>query len=130
MPLSRRAFLALAPAALLAGCGRSKPRVVLYCAQDREFAELVLGGFKDDKGAEVVPRFDTEANKSVGFYNAIVAEKDHPRCDVFWNNEIVSTIRLQRQGLLDAYPSPAAAYYPDWARAAASSPPARWAMPR
>jgi iron(III) transport system substrate-binding protein len=37
---------------------------------------------------------------------------------VHWNNEILSTIRLQRQGLLEPYASPAAAPYPDWARAA------------
>src|SRR5262245_33051357 len=116
-PLYRRAFLALGPAALLGGCTRSKPRVVLYCAQDREFAEQVLGDFSDDKGTQVVPRFDTEGNKSVGFYNEIVAEKGRPRCDVFWNNEIVSTIRLQRQGLLEAHDSPSAAAYPPQARA-------------
>jgi iron(III) transport system substrate-binding protein len=64
-----------------------------------------------------VPRYDTEANKSVAFYEEIVAEKDHPRCDVFWNNEILSTIRLQRQGLLAAHASPAAAPYPRSAKA-------------
>jgi iron(III) transport system substrate-binding protein len=31
---------------------------------------------------------------------------------VFWNNEIVSTIRLKRQGLLEPYDSPSAAPYP------------------
>lgn len=118
MPLSRRDLLALAPACLLAGCaGRARPRVVLYCAQDREFAELVLAGFADEQRTELVPRFDTEGNKSVGFVNEIVAEKGRPRCDVFWNNEIVSTVRLQRQGLLQPYRSPAAADYPPFARA-------------
>ena len=37
--------------------------------------------------------------KSVTHYTEIVSEKSRPmRCDVFWNNEILSTIRLQRQG--------------------------------
>ncbi len=88
---------------LLAG-----PRVVLYCAQDREFAEEVLRQFHQETGLRVDPKFDTEANKSVPFYLELVAEKDRPRCDVFWNNEILSTIRLQRKGLLLPYHSPAA----------------------
>lgn len=115
MPLSRRAFLA--SAALLAGCGRSRPRVVLYCAQDREFAVDLLERFREQHDLDVAPKFDTEANKSVGFYREIVAEKDRPRCDVFWNNEIVSTLRLHRQGLLASYDSPSAKSYPEWAKA-------------
>jgi iron(III) transport system substrate-binding protein len=118
MSLSRRSFLGLLPASLLlSGCTGGRPRVVLYCAQDREFAESVLARFTGETGLPVVPRFDTEANKSVSLYQEIVAEKGHPRCDVFWNNEIVSTIRLQRQGLLAEHDSPAAADYPAWVRA-------------
>ncbi len=112
---SRRSFLGLS--ALLAGCGGSRPRVVLYCAQDREFAVDLLDDFTRETGLAVATKFDTEANKSVGLYREIVAEKARPRCDVFWNNEIVSTIRLQRQGLLDRYTSPSAKSYPDWAKA-------------
>jgi iron(III) transport system substrate-binding protein len=99
------------------GCAPRAPRVVLYCAQDREFAVDLLADFRQQSGLEVVPKFDTEANKSVGFYTEIVAEKDRPRCDVFWNNEIVSTLRLQKQGLLHSYESPVAKDYPAWARA-------------
>jgi iron(III) transport system substrate-binding protein len=118
MPLSRRAFLRLLPiSAALAGCGGSRPRVVLYCAQDREFAIDLLNRFEEESGLKVAAKFDTEANKSVGLYREIVAEKGRPRCDVFWNNEIVSTIRLQRQGLLDPYTSPSAKSYPEWAKA-------------
>src|SRR5262245_61016819 len=115
MPLSRRSFLGLA--ALLAGCGGSRPRVVLYCAQDREFAVELLADFTRETGLDVAPKFDTEANKSIGLYRGLVAEQSRPRCDVFWNNEIVSTLRLQRQGLLNAYTSPSAKSYPQWAKA-------------
>jgi iron(III) transport system substrate-binding protein len=99
------------------GCTSGTPRVVLYCSQDREFAIDLLDDFKKESGLDVTPRFDTEANKSVTFYTEIVAEKDRPRCDVFWNNEIVSTLRLQKQSLLQSYESPAAKDYPAWARA-------------
>src|SRR5262249_52500337 len=40
---------------------------------------------------------------------------DHPRADVFWNNEIVQTIRLQGAGCLEPYASPSAADIPaEW----------------
>jgi iron(III) transport system substrate-binding protein len=102
---------------LAVGCGGSAPRVVLYCAQDQEFAEGLLKEFHDASGLEVATKFDTEKDKSVSLYRELVQEKTRPRCDVFWNNEILSTIRLQKQGLLERYDSPQAAAFPDWARA-------------
>jgi iron(III) transport system substrate-binding protein len=104
--------------ALSCGCGgRPQNRVVLYCAQDEEFAEKVLGEFTQRTGLRVDPKYDTEADKSVSLYTELVNEKAQPRCDVHWNNEILSTIRLQRQGLLEPYRSPSAAPYPAFARA-------------
>jgi iron(III) transport system substrate-binding protein len=102
---------------LVSGCGRTKPRVVLYCAQDREFAEGLLAEFTKAEELEAVPKFDTEADKSVSLYVELVQEKTRPRCDVFWNNEILSTIRLQKQGMLAAHPSVAAKGLPEWAKA-------------
>jgi iron(III) transport system substrate-binding protein len=110
-------YLLLLACLLPVGCKRAEDRVVLYCAQDRDFAVDVLAAFQADKGLSVTPKFDTEANKSVGLYREIVAERARPRCDVFWNNEIVSTIRLSQQGLLQPYQSPAAEPYPAWAKA-------------
>jgi iron(III) transport system substrate-binding protein len=86
--------------------------VVLYCAQDREFAEDLLSSFAQQAGLTVAPKFDTEADKSVSLYFEIVHEKDRPRCDVFWNNEILSTIRLQKQGLLVPYAGESGNLYP------------------
>jgi iron(III) transport system substrate-binding protein len=100
------------------GCGRgAKPRVVLYCAQDREFAEEILPEFTSRTGLEVIPKYDIESEKSVGLALEISREKSRPRCDVHWNNEILWTIRLQRQGLLEPYASPSAADYPSFAKA-------------
>jgi iron(III) transport system substrate-binding protein len=102
------------------GCPQSgsTPRVVLYCAQDEEFASGLLDDFRTGTGLPVAPKFDTEADKSVSLYQELVSEKNRPRCDVFWNNEILSTIRLQRQGLLEPYDSLAAKPYPAEAKAA------------
>ncbi|MCA9021369.1 MAG: ABC transporter substrate-binding protein, partial [Planctomycetaceae bacterium] len=52
---------------------------------------------------KVEPRFDTEATKSLGLTNLIIREKDHPRCDVFWNNQALGTAALKDQGLLASY---------------------------
>jgi iron(III) transport system substrate-binding protein len=110
--------LLLVSAIMLAGCSRAAPRVVLYCAQDQEFAEAVLGEFTERTGLPVVPTFDTEATKSVGLATQLAMEVRRPRCDVHWNNEILGTIRLQRQGVYEPYESPAAEPYPAWAKPA------------
>ena len=68
----------------------------------------VYGGKRHQRAAEV----DVESTKTVGLAEAIVAEKDRPRCDVFWNNEILHTLRLKRLGLLEAYEPPIAKEYP------------------
>ena len=67
-------FLALVPL-LLSGCPRSsQSRVVVYCAQDQEFAEGLFADFKQKTGLDVAPKYDTEAKKSVTHYHEIVSE--------------------------------------------------------
>ncbi len=96
-----------------AGCGGGgTERVTLYCAEDQEFAETSLADFKKRTGFQVDTQFDTEKDKSVSLYTGLVQEKDRPRCDVFWNNEPLNTIRLQRLGMLEPYDSPSGMPYP------------------
>lgn len=101
------------------GCERSaetEPKVkpVVYCSVDETFARVVLKVFKarTDIALDVV--FDSEAGKTTGLVNKIIAEAaaGRPRADVFWSSEIFSTILLARQGLLEPYDSPAAADIP------------------
>jgi iron(III) transport system substrate-binding protein len=101
----------------VAGCGRPGPRVVVYCAQDQDFAVGIFSAFEQNAGLTVAAHYDTEASKSVALFQELVQEGTRPRCDVFWNNEILSTIRLHRRGLLEPYPSPSAGPYPASARA-------------
>jgi iron(III) transport system substrate-binding protein len=99
---------------LLAGCWRSTgSEVVVYTALDSEFSTPILEKFTSTSGIAVLPKFDVESTKTVGLAEAVVAEKDRPRCDVFWNNEILHTLRLKRLGLLDAYQPPIAKEYPE-----------------
>jgi len=117
----RRHFLLTASAgaaALVSGCARSRSRVVLYVSHDWEHTGAILQRFSQRTGMVVDVRTDTEASKSVGLYELIVREKDRPRCDVFWNGEMLHTIRLAEQGLLAAYEPPGAQGLPSWCRAA------------
>jgi iron(III) transport system substrate-binding protein len=102
----------------IAGCQKPESRVVLYCAQDEEFAEPLFAGFKAESGLAIAPKYDTEANKSVSLSRELESEREHPRCDVHWNNEIINTIRLARQGNYEPYSSPRSAAFPDWTRPA------------
>jgi iron(III) transport system substrate-binding protein len=87
-------------------------QVVVYTALDREFSEPILAEFERKTGIKALAKYDLEATKTVGLVGAIESEKDRPRCDVFWNNEIVHTIRLKNAGLLAKYKPAAAAGFP------------------
>lgn len=105
------------------GCWTSSgPEVVVYASLDSEFSKPILEDFQKETGIAVLPKFDTETTKSVGLAEAIIEEANRPRCDVFWNNEILNTLRLQRQGLLDVYHPPVAKQYPQSVR----SPQGTW----
>ncbi len=104
-------FLLFLAFVLSSGCSRS-PRVVVYCAHDQEFADHVLRTFAKETAIQVDVIYDTEANKAISLYENLVRETKRPRCDVHWNNEILATMRLQKQGILQPYASPSALPYP------------------
>ena len=103
----------------LSGCLKSNPReVVVYAALDGEFSDPILQQFQQDRGCVVRPNYDVESTKTVGLVTRIIREQGRPRCDVFWNNEILHTLRLERLGLLEVYRSPAAERFPESYRSA------------
>lgn len=95
--------LLLLPLALVGCRPAASSEVVVYTALDQEFSEDHFKQYQQETGAVVVPKFDTEANKTVGLTETLFAEKDRPRCDLFWNNEILNTLRLQKAGMLESY---------------------------
>ncbi|NQT12503.1 MAG: extracellular solute-binding protein [Planctomycetes bacterium] len=110
-------LLVLAP--FLAGCwSTSGEKVVVYTALDSVFSEPIFADFTAETEIAVLGKFDTEATKTVGLAQAILQERARPRCDVFWNNEILHTLRLEAEGLLDVYASPAAEGFPQMYRSA------------
>jgi iron(III) transport system substrate-binding protein len=86
------------------GCWRpASNEVVVYAALDSEFSGPVLDRFSSDFDLEPLVVFDGESTKTVGLFNRLRQERRRPRCDVFWNNEILHTILLEREGLLEPY---------------------------
>ncbi len=98
---------------LITGCwSETDHEVIVYAALDREFSEPILDDFTAAKGIKVLAKYDIESTKTVQLVFAIMGEQSRPRCDLFWNNEILHTLRLQRAGLLEAYAVPSASDFP------------------
>ncbi len=99
---------------LTCGCIQNNEgqEVVVYTALDQEFSEPIYEDYEKATGVKVLAKFDIESTKTVGLTAALIAESNQPRCDVFWNNEILNTIRLEQQGLLEVYVSPSAYPFP------------------
>jgi iron(III) transport system substrate-binding protein len=102
----------------LGGCMPSEGThaVVVYCSLDREFSEPILNDFSAQTQIRVRAKFDIESTKTVGLVQEIIAEAGRPRCDVFWNNEILNSLRLEDRGLLAVYRSPAGECFPEMYR--------------
>jgi iron(III) transport system substrate-binding protein len=82
------------------GCQRSDTReVVVYAAQDQVFAEPILREFTRETGIRVRTVFDSEAVKTVGLANRLLAETNRPQADVFWGNEEFRTRQLAALGV-------------------------------
>jgi iron(III) transport system substrate-binding protein len=92
-------------------------RVVVYSALDQEFAEPILKAYQEGTGVEVRAKYDIESTKTVGLTNLIITEKARPRCDLFWNNEILNTLRLKEMGLLAPFRPTHAGELPETFRA-------------
>ena len=76
--------------------------LVVYCAQDQDFAEPLLQQFEKETGIEVRAVFDSEAVKTVGLANRLLAERAHPQADVFWGNEELRTRQLAARDVFRA----------------------------
>ncbi|HEX5223229.1 MAG TPA: extracellular solute-binding protein [Verrucomicrobiae bacterium] len=76
-----------------------KGTVVIYAAQDQVYAEPILREFEKETGIKVKAVYDSEAVKTVGLANRLLAEREHPQCDVFWGNEEMRTRQLAAQNV-------------------------------
>jgi len=106
----RRRFLMWA---LFAAWTASAEEVVVYTALDEYYSAPVFAAFEEKTGIDVRPVYDTEASKTTGLVNRLIAEQRRPRADVFWNNEVAQTIVLKEKGVLAPYASPAGETIPE-----------------
>ena len=122
----KRALVTLAFSAVVIGVGcrstqspansaeKSADRsVVVYSSADKEFAELIFRAYEQKTGVKVLPLYDTEETKTAGLTARLVAEKDHPRSDVFWSSDTSRAVALVEQGIADSYTPKEAAAIPD-----------------
>ena len=101
--IPRRAFLAGAGAWFAAGCRTNADALTVYCAHDTLHAAPILDRFAAETGVPLAVKYDTEATKSLGLVNLLIREERSPRCDVFWNNQVLGTEELRDRGLLAPY---------------------------
>jgi ABC-type thiamine transport system substrate-binding protein len=86
-----------------------KGQVIVYTSLDQVFSGPILKRFESEPGITVKALYDTEAAKTVGLVNRLIAEKERPQADVFWSSEIARTLVLKKKGVLAPYVSPQAA---------------------
>lgn len=99
----RQGCVFLMAALLLAGCDRGgSETIVVYTSQDQHYAEPIFREFQADTGIKVRALYDSEAVKTVGLANRLIAEKANPQCDLWWSNEALRTRQLARLNILDS----------------------------
>jgi len=82
------------------GCSPSaKQEVIVYTSQDQIYAEPILERFSEANDIIVRAVYDSEAVKTVGLANRLLAERSLAQCDVFWNNEALRTFQLAGAGV-------------------------------
>jgi iron(III) transport system substrate-binding protein len=80
--------------------------VVVYTSVDQNFSEPILETFESQTGIRVLAVYDVEATKTTGLVNRLIAEREVPQADVFWNGEFAQTVYLKQEGVLTPYRSP------------------------
>jgi iron(III) transport system substrate-binding protein len=117
------AFLGLGAALVSTSCDNAvrhrlpPPRtVVLYTSVDDVIAQEIASIFRQEFGILVELVGDTEATKTTGLVQRLLAEKDATRADVWWSSEPLGSIRLASEGLLEPMASPPfdSPSAPDW----------------
>jgi iron(III) transport system substrate-binding protein len=105
-------WLGAAILVLFPACGTKRPFVNAYVSVDQVYSEPVLKAYERSTGIEVRAVYDVEAAKTTGLATRLIAEKEHPRADVFWNGEVAQTLRLKEQGVLESCAPASAAGIP------------------
>ncbi len=87
------------------GCNNNSNELIVYTSVDQIFSEPILKDFENETGIKVKVVYDTEETKSTGVLNRLIAEKENPKCDLFWSGDPVRTIVLKNKGITLPYQS-------------------------
>jgi iron(III) transport system substrate-binding protein len=85
--------------------GTGAGQVVLYTSADAPIAAPVIAEFERLRGIKIAVVTDTEATKTTGLVQRLIAERGSPRADVWWSNEALGTVSLAEAGVLEPYAS-------------------------
>jgi len=100
---------------LLASCSPRSDELVVYASVDEVYARPLFEDFTRRSGIRILPVFDVEEAKTLGLVHRLLAEKNHPQCDVFWAGDCVRTALLKKEGVLEPFrPKAAAEIAPKW----------------
>jgi len=99
----RKVLFLVGAVVMLAACRPDRREVTVYTTVDQIFAEPVLKQFEKETGIKVNALYDTEEAKSTGILNRLLAEKNHPQCDLFWSGDPVRAVVLKKQGITRPY---------------------------
>lgn len=80
-----------------------KESLIIYCSVDEIWSGPLFEQFTKKTGIEIKPVYDSEANKSVGLANRLIAEKNNPVADIYWSGEPLQIERLAQSGVLKPY---------------------------
>lgn len=100
--------LVIGAAGLFSDGPSGEREVVVYTSVDQVYGEPILQQFEEASGIRVRAVYDVEATKTTGLVNRLIAEKNNPVADVFWNGEFMQMILLKEKGVLAPYVSPEA----------------------
>lgn len=86
--------------------------VVLYSSVDQPLLAPIVGEFEKATGVRVKMVTDTEATKTTGLIERLLAERASPRADVWWSNEMLGSQSLADRGVLESFASKSEADFP------------------
>ena len=96
-----------------AGCSdQVPPRIVVYTSLDQEVAQPIFADFTKATGIKINATYGKSSACSTDLTQEIVAQRESPRCDLVWNQDILETLSLDRDRLLRPFAPPAASQFP------------------
>lgn len=76
--------------------------VTLYSSMDDAILRAVLEAYRVERGTSVDWLGDTEATKTTGLVERVLAERARPLADVWWSSEALGTMKLVREGVIES----------------------------